>query len=112
MTFKTAFVAAAAFVALAGVASAKEAATITLAAPVEGVEKVIADSAVWACEGATCTTTLRSQPTVRGCKDVAKELGPVVTYGHAGRQLSEADLAKCNASAKAMTATATASTQQ
>ncbi|MBU6373463.1 MAG: hypothetical protein KJS97_12120 [Alphaproteobacteria bacterium] len=78
-----------------------------LAAPVSKPVKVIADSAVFVCQGDTCTGTLTKPATVRGCKAIAKEAGAVVSYAKEDKALTADELAKCNASTQAKAAATT-----
>ncbi len=74
----------------------------SLATPKDKRERVIADSTVWICEGATCVASkeTRTKPSVKACKRLAKEVGVLTSYSAAGQSLSEPDLAACNASAR------------
>ena len=105
MTLKLVFAAAAGLALLSAPAYADGLAK--LAAPVSKPVKVIADSAVFMCEGDTCTGTLTKPATVRGCKAIAKEAGVVVSYARQDKALTGDELAKCNASAQAKAATTT-----
>jgi hypothetical protein len=63
---------------------------------------VMAASIQWNCTASGCTT--RGPWPVPGwgaCKALAQQVGAVKSYGHPGRQLSAADLARCNEGLKA-----------
>lgn len=101
---------AAALTVSAGVAAAADTRlTAALEQPVAAKTRVIAGGAVWTCEGSTCSAAATSTRAVgfRGCQSLAKEVGALVSYGGKS-QLEAAQLAKCNASAKAPTSTLTA----
>jgi hypothetical protein len=85
---------------VAGAAYAGDAGTAKLEAPAAERTKAIADGAVWQCAGSECVTTLRKAPSVRGCRDLTKEVGVVTAYGTARAQLSAEQLAQCNAQTK------------
>ena len=72
--------------------------TARLAQPAEQ-SRVIADNAVWNCEADTCVARSRHAATVRTCRQFVREAGiPVTAYGPENAQLSEEELASCNAS--------------
>lgn len=96
MSLKHVFAAAAGFALLSGAAYAGDLATVKLAAPVTKETKVIADNAVFSCEGDTCTALTRTV-TVRGCRAIADQAGVVVSYAADDKTLSADELAKCNA---------------
>lgn len=87
---------------MAGSAAAATPFSAGLASPKEKRERVIADSTVWICEGASCVATneTRSRPSVKACRRLAREVGVLTSYSAAGQSLSDADLAACNESAK------------
>jgi len=69
---------------------------LTLSAPTTQ-HHVVFDGAVWRCEGDTCRSTqVKSLPPLRSCKRLARELGPITSFGYRGVTLSEAQLADCN----------------
>ena len=69
---------------------------LTLSAPTTQ-DHVVFDGAVWRCEGDTCRSTqVKSLPPLRSCKRLARELGPITSFGYRGVTLSEAQLADCN----------------
>jgi len=64
-------------------------------------KRVIAESVVWTCEDTVCTGDLkRKAPTVRVCKKIAKEVGPVTAFRNTVAELSAEDLAECNTAAR------------
>jgi hypothetical protein len=70
-----------------------------LAAP--QTAKIIARDISWACGGNSCQgATSESRPAVL-CQGLAKRAGRIESFLVDGRALSEAELAKCNAAAKA-----------
>lgn len=72
--------------------------TARLAQPAEQ-SQLIADNAVWNCEADTCVARSRHAATIRTCRQFVREAGIAVTaYGPENAQLSEEDLASCNAS--------------
>ena len=69
---------------------------LTLSAPA-AKEHIVFDGAVWRCQGETCRSTqVKSLPPLRSCKRLARELGPITSFGYRGVTLSEAQLADCN----------------
>jgi len=70
-----------------------------LSAPTSG--HIVARDINWACAGDSCQgVTEDSRPAVI-CQGLVKRTGKVENFLVDGRAFSEADLAKCNASAKA-----------
>lgn len=73
--------------------------TAKLAAP--ATERIIARDITWACGADACQgSTLESRPVVL-CESLAKRAGKIDSFLVDGSALSDADLTKCNASAKA-----------
>lgn len=99
LRFTAAIVAAAAFV--AGAASA-EPVVAKLQVPGKGAAKPVAGGAVFECLGDVCAARAPSSDTatVRGCKDLARQMGAVASFGVSGKQLSDEQIASCNASAR------------
>ena len=94
-------ISASAAVFLAAPAIAGTAFTATLANPIDNRTDFVANKAVWICEDTTCNAELRRKsPTVRACKEVAKEIGELASYESERGSLSEAELAECNTRAK------------
>ncbi|NDC58548.1 MAG: hypothetical protein EBZ50_06945 [Alphaproteobacteria bacterium] len=106
MNLKLVFAAAAGLALLSTPAFAADLGAVKLAAPVQKTVKVIADSAVYICNGDACSGAAQKPPTVRGCKAIAKEAGAVVSYTSDGKSLAADDLAKCNAAVEAKAAAA------
>ncbi|HKR87388.1 MAG TPA: hypothetical protein VJS38_04385 [Phenylobacterium sp.] len=73
-----------------------------LAAPGPGAAKPVAGGAVFECLGDVCAARTPSADTasVRGCKELARQMGAVNSFGPASRQLSPEQLGACNESAK------------
>ena len=52
----------------------------------------------WNCQGPRCTTSGPwATPSVDACRALAREVGPVRSYGHKGRMLTAGELQQCNA---------------
>lgn len=85
----------------AGAALADDPITAKLQAPVAEKTKFIAGGAVFICEGDTCLAAAPSSRTYASatCKDVAKNVGAVVSFGGSRKQLDEAKLEQCNTGA-------------
>ncbi|CAN7648731.1 hypothetical protein LJR219_005121 [Phenylobacterium sp. LjRoot219] len=73
-----------------------------LAAAAPGAAKPVAGGAVFECLGAVCAARSPSgeTSTLRGCKELARQMGTVNSFGPASRPLSADQLAACNESAK------------
>ena len=69
--------------------------------PLAEQAKLIAGGAVFLCDGDTCVASAPTSRTLAAaaCKDLAKTVGPIASYGDPRKQLDEAKLGKCNASA-------------
>jgi hypothetical protein len=75
--------------------------TAQLATPKAERERVVAASAVWICEGETCTAELKSSKiSLKACKGVAAEIGALTSFASANAEMDADDLAKCNQSAR------------
>lgn len=85
----------------AGAALADDPITAKLQAPVAEKTKFIAGGAVFICEGDTCLAAAPSSRTYAAttCKDVAKNVGAVVSFGGSRKQLDGAKLEQCNTGA-------------
>jgi hypothetical protein len=71
--------------------------TIKLDAPVAEQTRVIANNAVWSCEGDTCLARPAHEATVRACRQFVRESGArVISYGSEADQLSTDEVARCN----------------
>jgi hypothetical protein len=69
---------------------------LTLSAPTTQ-DHIVFDGAVWRCKADACRATqVKSLPPLRSCKRLARELGPITSFGYRGVTLSDADLAQCN----------------
>ena len=52
----------------------------------------------WQCQGTRCTISGPwPKPAVGACKDLARQVGEIKSYGHANKQLTPAELKRCNA---------------
>ncbi|CAN7400857.1 hypothetical protein LJR225_002538 [Phenylobacterium sp. LjRoot225] len=73
-----------------------------LQAPGKSAAKPVAGGAVFECLGDVCAARAPSADTasLRGCKDLARQMGPVSSFGPASKQLSAEQITSCNASAK------------
>ena len=85
----------------AGAALADDPITAKLQTPVAEKTKFIAGGAVFQCEGDTCLAAAPSSRTYGAstCKEVAKTVGAVVSFGGARKQLEAAKLEQCNTAA-------------
>lgn len=94
-TLVTAAIAAFAAPALAGTFTAE---TVS---PVAKGETIIAEKAIWNCNGTSCVADLkRKTVTVRTCKKVAKEVGELKSFKNGKSALTAEEIADCNKSAK------------
>ena len=71
-----------------------------LKAPVTAPVSRVLDGRIWRCENDVCLAgkSTKSQPPVRECARVARELGALVSYRTGATVLSEDQLAACNPS--------------
>ena len=91
----------AAALAFAGTAFADTQFTATLETPMVEEESIIAEKALWDCNGDTCTTELkRKSVRVSTCKKVVKEVGRLSAFSNDNEALSAEDLERCNQVAK------------
>ncbi len=81
-----------------------------LQAPVAERVQLIANSSIWVCEGARCTARAASTASVSGCRDLARRVGPVNSYGTATAPFTPERLAACNEAAPAPAPTSIAAT--
>ena len=97
----TAAVAALAVSALATSAMA-EPVFAKLAAPTQGAVKPVAGDAVFECLGDVCAARSPASDTasVRGCRELVRQVGAVSAFGQSARQLSAEQLTECNHSAR------------
>ena len=102
--FRAVLIASAAIFAAAPAAAATYSAK--LSSPASG--HIVARDMNWACAGESCQgATDESRPVVL-CQALAKQAGKVESFTVDGKAFGEADLAKCNASAPATAARASA----
>ena len=68
----------------------------------KGAAKPVAGGAVFECLGDVCAARAPSSDTatLRGCKDLARQMGPVTSFGPSSKPLSDEQIATCNASAR------------
>jgi hypothetical protein len=98
---RTHLVALAVAAAFFSVANAADAVTAKLQAPLAAPTETIAGGAVFECAADTCTTSDASADwSVSGCRDLARSVGVVASFGVGSRQLSADKLAACNKAAK------------
>jgi hypothetical protein len=73
-----------------------------LQAPTAGAVKPVAGGAVFECLGDVCAARAPASDTagLRGCKDLARQVGAVASFGPSSKQLSADQLTECNASAR------------
>ena len=64
-------------------------------------DRIAARDILWTCASGACTgATVNSRPVVL-CQGLAKEAGRIESFLVDGREISAADLQRCNASARA-----------
>lgn len=69
---------------------------LTLSAPTPQ-DHIVFDGAVWRCKADVCRSPkVKALPALRSCKRLARELGPITSFGYRGVTLSEVDLAACS----------------
>lgn len=69
--------------------------------------KVKASSLTWNCSGRRCTISGPwPTPGLSACKNLAKLIGPIKSYGHSKKKLNSKQLAECNKGLKISTGTA------
>lgn len=76
--------------------------TAKLQTPLAKKLRPIAGETVFTCEGDTCSTTAPTAATntVPGCRELARRVGPLTSYGADGAGLDADALARCNAAAR------------
>ncbi len=97
-------------IAAAGLTAAPLAAatySATLAAPVSA-DRYIAHDISWRCAATLCQGTTQTSRPVVLCQSLAKRAGRIESFAVDGSALPAADLASCNASARAAPADAIA----
>ena len=98
----------AALSALAFVAAPAAAATYSATTSATAPAKIAARDILWNCASGTCIgSTQNSRPLVL-CQGLAKQAGPIASFGVNGRPFSNEELARCNAAAKTERNTAVA----
>jgi hypothetical protein len=102
MKLHTTFAAVAAILSLASGAMAAEPVIAKLQISAPGAAKPIAGGAVFECLGDMCASRAPSADTgsIRACKELARQMGGVNTFGAPSRPLSSDELATCNQSAR------------
>jgi hypothetical protein len=109
---KTALATACAVFALgfAGVAFADGLVTATLAQPTASPTKLVAAGGVFRCEGTTCSSfATDNTASLDGCKQLARQIGPLASFAGPYKAFDEKKLAQCNAVAATPKAATTAS---
>jgi len=73
-----------------------------LATPLPAAKKVNIDGREWRCSGDVCKggTQGTDQPARRECGKLAKQVGEIVSYTDGRKDISDTDLATCNAAGK------------
>ena len=73
-----------------------------LQTPGAGAAKPVAGGAVFECLGDVCASRAPSADTasIRGCKELARQVGGVNTFGPSSKPLSAEQIASCNESAR------------
>lgn len=95
--FRPLFALAAAALAATPATAATYSAKTSAPAP---AERIPARDILWTCASGTCTgSTLNSRPVVL-CEGLAKEAGAIESFLVDGREISAADLQRCNNSAR------------
>ncbi len=94
--FRPVFVLAAFALAASPAAAATYSAKTSTPAP---TDRIAARDILWTCASGACTgSTLNSRPVVL-CEGLAKKAGKIDSFLVDGREISAADLQRCNASA-------------
>jgi hypothetical protein len=94
-------VAAVSFLLSAGAAAA-DPVLAKLQTGVQGAVKPVAGGAVFECLGDMCAARTPSSDAggIRGCKELARQVGAVTSFGSAAHPLSADQLTSCNESAR------------
>jgi hypothetical protein len=84
--------------------------TCKLSQPIATEARVIAGGAMFVCRDALCVATAPTSRTlaVSSCRDLAKVVGPLDSFGEGRRALGDDKLGQCNAAAPAPAALARA----
>lgn len=82
--------------------AAAEPVVAKLQSPLPSAAKPVAGGAVFECLGDVCAARAPGPdtPTTRGCKDLARQVGAISSYGPSARPLTSDQLAHCNESAR------------
>jgi len=70
-----------------------------LTQPVAQETQIVANGAVWTCIGDSCTARVEDAALLSGCRTIAGELGPLLSYGSTTAPISAERLASCNEAA-------------
>jgi len=99
--------------AMAGSAFADGRVTATLDTPQAAHAKIIAGSALWDCDGATCVANGQPEDTagLGACRDLARKVGRISAYAGDRKPLDDGALTKCNKSAAATAPVTTAASR-
>jgi hypothetical protein len=99
MKLRTALLALSATALLTGVAIARTPVTVKLEAPVAEATRVVANGAVWQCEGDTCTGVMTRAVNARTCGELAEKVGRIAAFAGDGRTVVGEELTRCNSKA-------------
>ncbi|CAN7642375.1 hypothetical protein LJR225_005005 [Phenylobacterium sp. LjRoot225] len=101
MKLKITLAAAAAIFSIASGAMA-EPVVAKLTASTSGAVKPVAGGAVFECLGDVCASRAPSSDTasIRGCKELARQVGGVTNFGPPSKPLTSEQLSSCNESAR------------
>ncbi|HAU22715.1 MAG TPA: hypothetical protein DCS24_09020 [Erythrobacter sp.] len=69
--------------------------TAELASPASD-NRVVASGVAWSCEGTNCRAGKGTSRPLRICRGLHREFGEVVSFKANGKELDEANLARCN----------------
>jgi hypothetical protein len=91
--------AAASLLGLSSMASAAEPITAKLQHPIATDARIIAGGAMFVCRDALCVATAPGSRTLAlsSCRDLAKVVGPVESFGGERHSLDGAKISQCNA---------------
>lgn len=83
-------------------AAAAEPVVAKLKAPLPGATKPVAGGAVFECLGDVCAARAPSSDTagLRGCRDLARQVGAVASFGPNSKPLSSEEVDTCNQAAR------------
>lgn len=83
-------------------AAAAEPVIAKLQAPLPGAAKPVAGGAVFECLGDVCAARAPSADTagLRGCKDLARQVGAIASFGPSSKPLAPEQITSCNESAR------------